>query len=213
MPKSDRTTSATHRHGHASNRKKPGSKLSPEYTAWRHLKERCLNPSHPCWPNYGGRGITVCDEWRDDFRAFLADMGSRPSSGHTIERVDNDKGYSKGNCVWATRKEQSNNTRKTVHHELGGEVRNQSDWGRFNGIPQSTISLRLKRGWSQSEALTAPPIDHRGKRYEHDGKSLTIAEWSRETGVASRLIGQRLGNGWSVADAVTMKSAQKTRGD
>lgn len=77
------------------------------------MKARCLNPNASSYPNYGGRGITVCDRWRDSFEAFFADMGPRPSPEHSIERLDVNGGYNKQNCVWGTRLQQGNNRRPT----------------------------------------------------------------------------------------------------
>lgn len=90
---------------------KHGMCKSPEYTAWLNLKRRCTDPNHPSWKDYGGRGITVCDAWLASFAAFLGDVGQRPSPLHTIDRLDNDKGYEPGNCAWRTRREQQRNRR------------------------------------------------------------------------------------------------------
>lgn len=80
------------------------------YSTWAGMKERCSNPRHISYPRYGGRGITVCDRWRDDFWAFVADMGDRPT-GRSIDRIDNDRGYEPDNCRWATAHEQRANRR------------------------------------------------------------------------------------------------------
>jgi hypothetical protein len=95
------------------------------HSSWLNMRQRCLNPAHQSYPSYGGRGITVCDRWKDNYDAFYTDMGPRPK-GMTLERVDNEQGYDPFNCVWATRKTQSRNTRtykrKITEHDRDWET-------------------------------------------------------------------------------------------
>lgn len=84
---------------------------STEYNSWAAMIQRCLNKNRKKYPNYGGRGIKVCDRWRLSFIDFLADMGRKPSPKHSLDRINNDGNYEPGNCKWSTNKEQSNNRR------------------------------------------------------------------------------------------------------
>ncbi len=129
----------------------------PEYNTWEGIKQRCHNPNEKRYAEYGGRGITVCVRWRESFEAFLADVGSRPSPEHSLDRLDNDRGYEPGNVRWATRSQQQRN-RRTTNHRLTfrGETRCVTEWAEILGISERTLRARAVRGWSAERALTTP---------------------------------------------------------
>ena len=87
----------------------------PLYQTWKSMKQRCSNPNSPDYPNYGGRGIEVCDEWKNDFEMFVYHLGPKPSPEHTLDRVDNDWHYCPENCRWATKAEQQRNSRRSLN--------------------------------------------------------------------------------------------------
>lgn len=132
-----------------------GLSSSSEHMIWCSLLQRCTNPRHVRYADYGGRGITVCESWLK-FENFYADMGPRPSKDRSLDRIDNDGPYCKENCRWATRKEQNNNTRanKLVTH--GDLTMTISQWSVIYGVPSSVISYRLRNGWAVEESLTLP---------------------------------------------------------
>lgn len=178
---------------------------SPEYFAWGNMIQRCTNPNRPGYHLYGGRGITVCQRWRESFENFLADMGSRPSDSHSLERLNNELGYSPSNCVWATPKEQSDNRRCNVTFDYNGKVQTQTDLARAAGISVATLHLRLKAGVPLEEALQS---DRRGvKRYSYNGANLTIKELVEISGLSRRQLHYRLNAlGMSVEEALTKKA-------
>ena len=125
---------------------------SAEYNAWASMLARCGNPKSPAYKNYGGRGISVSPEWLV-FENFLADMGRRPSSDHSIDREKNDLGYSKANCRWATRAQQTRNMRRNqIIKTPAGEMVITDAAAKF-GLTLSTLRGRLRRGWPESDLL------------------------------------------------------------
>jgi hypothetical protein len=145
-----------------------GMSHSPTWKSWASMKNRCYQKSEISYKWYGARGIWICDGWRSSFRAFLLDMGNRPSLSHSIERIDGKIGYTCGhcaacvknkwpaNCKWATDTEQANNRRTNHSLTLGDTTMTIAQWSRRTGIGQRTIYQRLKRGWTPEKALTAP---------------------------------------------------------
>lgn len=130
-----------------------GMRYSNEYRSWRHMKDRCLNPKDEHYKDYGGRGITICQEWIDSFEAFFRDMGLRPSIEYTLDRIDVNGNYEPDNCRWATRQEQVTNKRNSRKILYKGEIRVIAEWARLYGIPESTLRDRLDKGLAMEYAL------------------------------------------------------------
>lgn len=127
------------------------------YRIWIHMLRRCENPKDTAYYRYGGRGIIVCGRWHK-FENFAEDMGI-PLKEETIERKDNDGGYHKDNCRWATMKEQSSNTSKNRWIVFCGEKKTLTQWSELTGINVFTLMSRLKTGWALERAFTTPPLN------------------------------------------------------
>lgn len=133
-----------------------GLRKSPEYMVWWAMRSRCHRPSSRGFKDYGGRGITVCDRWRQSFVAFHEDMGPRPSPQHTIERIDNNRGYEPDNCRWATKDEQQHNTRQNRLVTYNGLTLCVAEWAGRLGIKAATLCARLDAGWPVEKAFVTP---------------------------------------------------------
>ena len=131
------------------------------YEVWKAMIRRCENKNAKQYEDYGGRGIQVCRRWRESYEAFIEDMGMPPTPEHSIERRDNDKGYSPENCFWGTRKEQARNKRNNRLLTHDGRTQCTAAWSEETGLSVYTIYARLKLGWTVDEALTAPLYQRR----------------------------------------------------
>lgn len=195
---------------------------TPEYSSWSAMKTRCLNPNFPAYPNYGGRGIRICDRWIQSFENFVADMGERPSLAHTLERIDNNGNYEPGNCRWVTRKEQCRNKRTSVLFEYNGERLTVQDWanrfGRGFGYtyrrlflygltaqeamaelrgPVRAVPRAMKRGFVDRVRNNA-----RTRRITVNGQTRCLTEWSEVSGIPMGVIRDRLRLGWTAERAM-----------
>ena len=132
-----------------------GRSKSPEYVSWLKMKRRCLIADDPIFRYYGGRGISIDPRWLD-FPTFLADMGDKPGPDYTLERIDNQRGYSPDNVKWADKKTQARNTRRNHLITIGGITKPMAVWAEDVGIKSPTIRARLKSGWSDEAAVFTP---------------------------------------------------------
>ncbi len=128
---------------------------TPEYRAWQAMRNRCLNPSGKDYSYYGGRGIKIAPQW-GDYVSFLKDMGRRPTKLHTLERVDGDGDYTKGNCVWATRLVQARNRKYCPGYAFVGQTHKSWEWAAILGIQAMTLHhymWRVNKGFQSKQWL------------------------------------------------------------
>lgn len=135
-----------------------------EFRSWSSMKARCGNPKNIGWPNYGGRGIAVCQQWLNSFANFMANLGPKPNREYEIDRIDNNGNYTPDNCRWATRSEQARNTRHTCFITIDGQTRCLTAWCEYYKMNRKTVQDRISRGWHPKTAFETPA---RFNRYWH----------------------------------------------
>lgn len=135
----------------------------PEHRVWTAMWTRCTNPNSIGYADYGGRGIMVCDRWKD-FTAFYMDMGPRPTPQHSIDRRENDGNYEPGNCHWVTADVQARNKRNAVFIEYEGKPQRLVDLAHRFGLSSGHVYGRVRSGWTVEEALTTPVNTHKNPR-------------------------------------------------
>jgi hypothetical protein len=184
-----------------------GATKTPEYHTWTTIKSRCHNEADKQYPNYGGRGIVMCEKWRNDFSAFLADMGQRPADKSSIERIDNSGDYSPENCRWADWVEQANNKRNNVILTIDGESMTVAQWAHKAGVNDYTIYSRLKLGWGHKEAVFGTqgrfhkphPL---ARHVVYQGKNMIVSELAKLTGISRSSLTYQLNRGATADEAV-----------
>lgn len=201
-----------------------GGKHTRAYGVWCSMRSRCNNPNSPAFANYGGRGISVDPRW-NKFSNFIEDMG-HPADGMTLERVDNDKGYSKENCIWADRRTQGRNTRRNVLLTINGETKPLCVFAERSGIAYKTVHQRLNKGWTPYDAVTVPLVTERagisnrsGSRLYRteaemvlfDGEQMTLKQAAERAGLSYGTVYQRVKRGWAVSDALNAPSHRGKR--
>lgn len=133
-----------------------GKTSTAEYVIWAGMIARCENPKHKAYKNWGGRGITVCERWRESFGAFLADLGPKPFKGACLDRIDNDGNYEPGNVRWVSNQTNCRNRSKVSRVTIDGVTKPLNDWAEERGLRPKTVHQRILRGATPLEALNTP---------------------------------------------------------
>jgi len=155
----------------------------PMYAVWYGMIGRCHRPARKDYARYGGRGIKVCDRWFNSFEAFTEDMGERPE-GMSVERIDNDKGYSPDNCKWATPKEQANNRHDNNYVKYKGKYITVSGLAEQFNIHPATLWQRIFRyKYSPEEAVKKDVRNIRPTIIKYKGKTQDLKLWAKDTGI------------------------------
>lgn len=187
-----------------------GLSHQPIHTAWRNMNRRTSEPTYPGYHLYGGRGISVCAEWRESFEAFVRDMGPSHSDGLTLDRIDVNGNYEPTNCRWATPLEQGRNKRNNRLLTFRGETMPLSAWAERVGVHHTVIRARLRNGWPVERALTAPaPKRRKRELITFNGETLSIPAWAKRLGIDRATLAGRIDRGWPLERALTT-SARKT---
>jgi hypothetical protein len=202
-------TMGNHKHGHYKNRK-----ASPEYSSWRDMIQRCTNKNRKKYRIYGGRGITVCQEWLDSSEAFLAHIGPKPTPAHTLGRKNNNGNYEPGNIQWETQAEQSKNRRTNVYFTIDGETKIMLDWCRLYKVYHGIVHQRLKAGWPVEEAFKTPANGYSENNKKTtlvtiNGETKSIVGWCKHYKIKPTTVHSRKAKGMSIEDAITTPTQSK----
>lgn len=167
---------------------------------WQRMKDRCSNPKAIYYFNYGGRGIKVCQQWLTDFEAFAEHVGPKPSRAHSIDRIDNNKGYEPGNVKWATKLEQVHNQRSNINITISGETKCLAEWAREHDMSITTLWSRIfKLGWDGARAIQTPVKGRRFTLAKVTPRTIRRIRRLSAGGMDSKAIGKKLGVSHSIA--------------
>lgn len=172
-----------------------------EHNSWKCMRARCYQPKTDGYERYGGRGVTVCDRWRNSFNAFLEDMKPKATPDLTIERLNNSGHYEPGNCVWASPIDQSANREVTIFMTVKGITKPLTAWCRELGLTRFVVWGRLKKGWSHEQALSTSNFNLHELSW--NGQSHSIKKWSSITGINYGALKMRVQKGWTTERALT----------
>jgi hypothetical protein len=176
---------------------------SQEYNSWQSMKSRCTNENNQDYPDYGGRGITVCDEWMNSFEAFYRDMGPKPGPGYSLDRGEVNGNYNKDNCRWATPTEQSNNKRNNVRYEYQGEQLTIPEISRRTDINKWTLEKRVREmNLTIEQAVEYDSGKVNRESITFNGMTKSLKEWSEYLGIPySKLHARLYSYNWSIEKA------------
>lgn len=188
-----------------------GMRYTRLYGVWHSMKSRCLNPNAKGYSNYGGRGISVCDEWMTfkPFAEWSYANGYNESAEKfqcTLDRIDPNLGYSPSNCRWVNSTVQSRNRTNNNYITIGEKSLIASDWSKISGISDATIKKRIQAGWSNRDAVFTPVLE--SSKYEYDGMKLTLKEWAKtelakQNRLSYQILLRRINSGQTIEDALT----------
>lgn len=171
-------------------------KISKEYRTWKAMKARCYAPCNVSIGNYSKNKITVCERWINSFANFLEDMGKAPDKDSTLDRIDNNLGYSPENCRWADWNTQANNKENNLVFIYNNEAHTLKEWSRILGIKYTTLYLRIKKTkLTFEEAIQKDPFN---KLIEYKGEKMSLKEWCIKLNLPYQLIVGRRYEGWSI---------------
>lgn len=179
---------------------------SKAYGVWCGMRSRCYSKTNPAYKNYGERGIAICEQW-GKFSQFYADMGD-PPPGKSLDRIDNNAGYSLGNCRWADRGQQSRNRRNNIIVTLSGETHTLMEWAAIIGLPYKTLHQRRRLGWNIEAAITTPLVHQKDRHrpglhvVEYLGERLSVTALCERVGKPYYLVKNRLTRGWPLERAI-----------
>ena len=181
------------------------------YKIWWGIKSRCCDPKNCNFHRYGARGIQVADEWTD-FKNFLHwAQHNGYQDGLSIDRINNDDGYTPSNCRWASMKQQGRNRRNNVKYELCGQSKSLTEWAEVFGISSGTLFIRVSRlGWSLEKALTTK-VAEKDPFLSAFGETKKMSEWCREKGLSRSCFRQRIGKyGYTIEEALSIPTQIRT---
>lgn len=191
-------------------RKTHGLSKTRLYRIFNKIRDRCYNPNNPKYNKYGGRGITICDEWLNDFRNFYKwSMANGYKENLTIDRIDGNKGYSPENCRWVDQEEQQNNRSNNHLITYKGETKTLAQWAKELNIKESTIRSRIRYGWSIDKIFETPINNNavnrkaRIKLITYNNETKTLTEWAKEYNIPYKTLYARLARGWEFSKALT----------